>query len=86
MRRARRGSGSLVFADLLASVDGLTSRKAAIALQLSQLATDERWWPTVQRLRAFRGVDTLTALSLHLELAATGDALSAPQRYRHGWG
>lgn len=57
-----------VFVDLLAAVDGITSRKSAIALTLSQLATDERWWPTVARLRAFRGIDTLTALSIHLEL------------------
>ncbi len=61
-------ASSLVFADLVASVDGLTARKRAIALQLAELATDERWWPTVARLRAFRGVDTLTALSIHLEL------------------
>jgi transposase len=33
----------LAFADLLASVDGLTARKQAIALRLSELATDERW-------------------------------------------
>jgi transposase len=39
--------------------------------------------PTVARLRAFRGIDTLTALSLHLELGAdwkrfeTAPALSA---------
>lgn len=58
----------VVFADLIATVDGLAARKQAIALQLSQLATDERWWPTVGRLRAFRGIDTLTALSIHLEL------------------
>jgi transposase len=76
-------TSSMVFADLLAAVDGLSARKAAIALQLSRLATDERWWPTVARLRAFRGVDTLTALSLHLELGAdwqrfeTAPALSA---------
>jgi len=63
-------TSDLVFADLIASVDGLTSRKAAIALRLSDVATDERWWPTVARLRAFRGIDTLTALSLHLELGA----------------
>lgn len=61
-------ASALVFADLVASVDGLTARKQAIALKLSQLATDERWWPTVARLRAFRGIDTLTALSIHLEL------------------
>ena len=58
----------LVFADLLAAVDGLSSRKAAIAHRLSRLATDEQWWPTVSRLRAFRGIDTLTAFSIHLEL------------------
>jgi transposase len=61
-------TSALVFADLIAAVDGLTSRKQAIALKLSELATDERWWPTVARLRAFRGIDTLTALSIHLEL------------------
>ncbi len=61
-------ASAMVFADLIASVDGLTTRKQAIALQLSQLASDERWWSTVARLRAFRGIDTLTALSLHLEL------------------
>lgn len=60
----------LVFADLVAATDGLTARKAAIALKLSDVATDERWWPTVARLRSFRGIDTLTALSLHLELGA----------------
>ena len=26
------------------------------------------WWPTVARLRCFRGIDTLTALAFHLEL------------------
>lgn len=61
-------ASELVFADLVASVDGLTARKAALGLRLSELATDERWWPTVARLRCFRGVDTLTAFALHLEL------------------
>jgi transposase len=63
-------ASDLVFGDLIAAVDGLTSRKASIARQLSELATDERWWPTVARLRCFRGIDTLTALSIHLELGA----------------
>jgi transposase len=63
-------ASAAVFADLVAAVDGLTSRKASIALRLSELATDERWWPTVARLRAFRGIDTLTAFSIHLELGA----------------
>jgi transposase len=61
-------ASDLVFADLLAAVDGLSSRKAAIALRLSELATDEQWWPTVARLRSFRGIETLTAFSLHLDL------------------
>lgn len=70
VQRFDQAASDLVFADLLAAVDGLTARKAAIALQLSQLATDPTWWPTVARLRAFRGIDTLTALSIHLELGA----------------
>jgi transposase len=61
-------ASELVFADLIASVDGLAARKAAIAERLSRLAQDEQWWPTVARLRCFRGVDTLTAFALHLEL------------------
>jgi len=59
-----------VFADLVARVDGLTARKAVLAEQISRLATDPMFWATVARLRAFRGVDTLTALSIHLELGA----------------
>jgi transposase len=76
-------ASELVFADLLASVDGLTARKTAIAERLSRLAEDEAWWPTVARLRCFRGVDTLTAFALHLELGgdwqrfARANALSA---------
>ena len=61
-------ASELVFADLVASVDGLTARKTAIAERLSRLAQDEPWWPTVARLRCFRGVDTLTAFASHLEL------------------
>lgn len=68
VQRFPETSSQTVFADLLAAVDGIASRKSTIALTLSQLATDERWWPTVARLRAFRGIDTLTALSIHLEL------------------
>jgi transposase len=61
-------SSELAFADLVASSDALSARKAALAERLSVLATDELWWPTVSRLRAFRGIDTLTAFALHLEL------------------
>jgi hypothetical protein len=57
-----------VFADLIACVDGLSARKAAIAQRLSRLAQDEAWWAMVSRLRCFRGVGTLTAFAIHLEL------------------
>jgi transposase len=64
-------ASQLTFADLVAAADGLTARKAALAQQLSTLALEPLWWPTVARLRSFRGVDTLTAFALHLELGGT---------------
>lgn len=70
-------ASELVFADLIAATDGISARKAAIAERLSRLAHDEQWWPTVARLRCFRGIDTLTAFALHLELG--GDW----QRFEH---
>jgi len=76
-------ASEMVFADLLYAVDSLSRRKAQIALKLSELAIAEQWWATVARLRCFRGIDTLTALSLHLELGGDwqrferGPALSA---------
>ena len=45
-----------------------------------ELATDPAWWPTVARLRAFRGVDTLTALAIHLELGADWQRFEKPTR------
>lgn len=65
-----QATSALTYANVIAAVDGLTSRKHALAERLSIVATDERWWPTVARLRAFRDVDTPTALSIHLELGA----------------
>ena len=70
----------LAFVDLLAAVDGMVARKEALDERLSRLATDERLWPTVARLRAFRGVGTLTALALHLELGADWERFSSPRR------
>jgi transposase len=69
----------LAFADALAAVDGLTARKAALAERISRLAVDGPWWPTVARLRCFRGIDTLTALALHLELAADWQRFDRPK-------
>jgi transposase len=61
---------AFTFADLVACVDGLTARKKALAERISERATDPEWWPTVARLRAFWGLDTLTAFAVHLELGA----------------
>ncbi len=58
----------LVYGDLLATVDGLTDRRARLDEVLQRIARRERYWPTVSRLRAFRGVDTTSALGIHLEV------------------
>src|SRR5919204_2626450 len=58
----------LAFLDTLAAVDGLVARKAALDERLSRLAIEGAWWPTVARLRCFRGIDTLTAFVLCLEI------------------
>lgn len=70
----------LAFVDLLAAVDGLVARRQALDERLSRLAEDERLWPTVARLRAFRGVDTLTALALHLELGGDWQRFPSPRK------
>jgi transposase len=71
---------AFTYADLIATVDGLTARKKMLAERISMLATDPAWWPTVARLRAFRGVDTLTALAIHLELGADWARFEKPTR------
>jgi transposase len=70
----------LAYLDLLAAVDGLVARREALDERLSRLARDERLWPTIARLRAFRGVDTLTALALHLELGGDWQRFGSPRR------
>lgn len=70
----------IAFVDLLAAVDGLIARKQALDERLSRLAGDERLWPTVARLRCFRGVETLTALVLHLELGGDWQRFGSPRR------
>lgn len=78
LQRFEEPASEMVFADLIAAVDGLTARKMTIAHRLSELATDEPWWPTVARLRAFRGIDTLTAFSIHLELGGDWQRFERP--------
>ena len=69
----------LAFIDQLAAIDGLIARRDALDERLSRLAQDPRLWPTVARLRCFRGIDTLTALILHLELGGDWQRFS-PRR------
>jgi transposase len=58
----------LAYRDGLAAIDALAARKAALDEQLSRLAEDPLFWPTVARLRCFRGLDTLGALVVPLEV------------------
>jgi transposase len=60
----------LAYIDALAAVDGLVARRRVLEQQLAQIAAGETFWPIVARLRAFRGVDTLTALGLLTEVGS----------------
>jgi transposase len=68
-RRFDEPNIELAFIDALAAVDGLISRRDAICERLSHVASDPDLWPIIARLRAFRGIDTLTALALACEIA-----------------
>ena len=70
----------LVYLDLLTRVDALTARKVQLREDVARLAVDQRFWPTVGRLQAFRAVDNLTALSIHLELGADWGRFEKPER------
>jgi transposase len=80
-------ASSLVFADLIAAVDGLTSRKAAIALRLSELASDERWWPTA--LSAWLGLtpslEQSGESSRHGAITKTGSMLARRLLVESAW-
>jgi transposase len=58
----------LAYIDALAAVDGLLARRAVLDQQLARVAQHPELWPTVSRLRCFRGIDTLTALALCCEI------------------
>jgi transposase len=72
-------STELAYLDGLAAVGGLLARREALDRQLAQLAQAEAFWPTVSRLRCFRGIDTLCALALHLEVRDWRRFERAPQ-------
>jgi transposase len=67
-QRFEQAASELAYLDTLAAVDGLVARKQALDERLSRLAREGEWWPTVARLRCFRGIDTLTAFVLSLEI------------------
>src|SRR5437870_5378464 len=67
-QRFEQPASELAYLDCLAAVDGLVARKQELDERLSRLALEGEWWPTVARLRCFRGIDTLTALALCLEI------------------
>ena len=57
-----------VLAELVATVDGLLARRSDLDDRLARVAQRAELWPIVSRLRCFRGIDTLTALALQLEI------------------
>ncbi len=61
-------NAELAFLDNLAACEGLLARRQALDERLSHVARDDELWPLVSRLRAFRGIDTLSALVLVLEI------------------
>lgn len=71
-QRFDEAAAELAYLDCLAAVDGLVARKQALDERLSRLAFEGDWSPTVARLRCFRGIDTLTAFVLCLEIGDFG--------------
>lgn len=66
----------LALEQMLTHLDGIERQLAALDSQLERIAGDQRWAWQVERLRAFRGISTLTALGL---IAEIGDFA----RFRH---
>jgi transposase len=60
------------FADYLAAVELLTSRRASLLVALEQQVPDCAHAPVIARLRCFRGIDTLSAAGLCAEVGHFG--------------
>jgi len=58
----------LAYLDAIAACEGLEARRAQLDERLSHVAREEEFWPIVSRLRAVRGIDTLSALVIVLEV------------------
>jgi transposase len=67
-QRFEQAATELAYLDGLAAVDALSARKAVLDERLSRLSCEGEWGPTVARLRCFRGLDTLTAFAICLEV------------------
>ena len=78
-------NSELAYLDNLAACQGLLARRVALDERLSHVARDPEFWPVVSRLRAFRGIDTLSALIIVLEVA-TSRASNAPFSWAPGLG
>ena len=53
---------------MLIHLDGIDRQLAALDAQLERIAFEERWAWQIEKLRAFRGIATLTALGLIAEI------------------
>ena len=58
----------IVLDDYLLALEQVEARLRALDDQIEQVSQEERFAPVVSRLRAFRGIDTLTAMTLIAEL------------------
>ncbi|MCA1678734.1 MAG: IS110 family transposase [Actinobacteria bacterium] len=67
-QRFEHPNTELAYLDNLAACEGLLARRVALDERLSHVARDQEFWPLVSRLRAFRGIDTLSALVIVLEV------------------
>jgi transposase len=73
---ARLGFGDLAsqatLDDYRAAIEDLERRRAVLEAAVSELASAEPFAQTVRRLRAFRGIDTLSAVGLVAEVGEFG--------------
>ena len=67
-QRLQEPLAQLALEQMLVHLDGIDRQLAALDARLEQIARDQRWAWQVERLRAFRGISTLTALGLIAEI------------------
>lgn len=77
--RFERPADQVVFEDYILAVEQQEARVAALDEQLAAVAEAEPYRTPVAHLRCFRGIDTVTALSLVAELHDVRRFSSAPQ-------